>query len=399
MSTTAEFEPRRQLSDIQSQVSKLTARLSRDRGPSPRDVLVRSVMCKVLATLHKSSPQAVADQLFPYQRDIAQAIRTPGSVLKAAVAPAQTTVAGWASELVTAGVLGTLQIVAPASAYAQLTALPSTIRADLAGWGSIKVPTRSPSPTLAPPFVGEGQPIPVRQAAIANAALARKKAAVISTFTGEMLARSQPDIEQLIKDVMAFDASAAIDGVLLGNAAGTAIAPPGILNGVSASAPTTGGGLAALAGDVRTLAAAIEATGPLVAPTLIMSATSALIVLLSLTGGIVLSVEDGGPQLAIIAAPSVPSKRLIMIDAANFASGEGDTPEIMSSSEALLHMEDTTPLPIGAVGAVPGTDPNVVAAPARSLFQTNAIAVRMITDCGWCMTRAGRVAYIDNVTW
>ncbi|MEY9394351.1 HK97 family phage major capsid protein [Bradyrhizobium japonicum] len=398
MSTTEHFEQRRQLTDIQSQISKLTARLSRGSGPSPRDVLVRSVMCKVLANLHKSTPQAVAEQLFPYQRDIAQAIRTPGSVLKAAVAPAQTTVAGWASELVTPTVLGVLPIIAPRSAYSQLSQLPAATRADLAGHGSVKVPTRAPSPTLAPPFVGEGQPIPIRQAAVANTALTRKKAAVISEFTGEMLNRSAVDIEQLIKDVMAADTTTAIDGVLLGSSAATAIAPAGILNGVTASAPTAGGGLAALAGDVRTLAAAIEATGPLIAPTVIMSATSALIVLLSLTGGIVLSVQDDGPQLAIVAAPSVPGKRLIMIDAANFASGEGDTPDFMTTTEALLH-EDTAPLPIGTPGGVPGTDPNIVAAPARSLFQTNAIAVRMITDCGWTMTRAGRVAYIDNVSW
>ncbi|MCS3496193.1 hypothetical protein M2189_004847 [Bradyrhizobium japonicum] len=397
MSTTEHFEQRRQLSDIQSQISKLTARFSRGSGPSPCDVLVRSVMCKVLATLHKSTPIAVAEQLFPYQRDIAQAIRTPGSVLKA-VAPAMTTVAGWASELVTPTVLGVLPIIAPRSAYSQLSQLPATIRADLAGHGSVKVPTRAPSPTLAPPFVGEGQPIPIRQAAVANTALTRRKAAVISEFTGEMLNRSAVDIEQLIRDVMAFDASAAIDGVLLGSSAATAIAPAGILNGVTASAPTAGGSLAALAGDVRILAAAIEATGPLIAPTLIMSSTSALIVLLSLTGGIVLSVQDDGPQLAIVAAPSVPSKRLIMIDAASFASGEGDAPDFMTTTEALLH-EDTAPLPIGTPGGVPGTDPNIVAAPARSLFQTNAIAVRMLTDCGWTMTRAGRVAFIDSVTW
>ncbi|MET4201312.1 phage major capsid protein [Bradyrhizobium sp. LA6.12] len=395
MSTTEHFEQRRQLTDIQSQISKLTARLSRGNGPSPRDVLARSVMCRVLAVQHKTTPFAVAAELFPYDRSVTAAIHAPGSVIsKAAVAPAQTTVVGWASELVTPTVLGVLPIIAPRSAYSQLSQLPATIRADLAGHGSVKVPTRSPSPTLAPAFVGEGQPIPIRQAAVANTALTRKKAAVISEFTGEMLNRSAVDIEQLIRDVMAADTTTALDGILLDANPATAIRPAGILNGVTASAPTASGGLAALAGDVRTLAAAIEATGPLIAPTLIMSSTSALIVLLSLTGGIVLSVQDDGPQLAIVAAPSVPSKRLIMIDAANFASGEGDTPDIMTTTEALLHEEDTTPLPIGTAGS-----PATVAAPARSLFQTNAIAVRMITDCGWTMTRTGRVAYIDNVTW
>jgi hypothetical protein len=200
-----------------------------------------------------------------------------------------------------------------------------------------------------------------------------------------MLKRS--NIESLIRSVMAFDTSVAIDGVLLGTAAGSAIQPAGILFGVSGTTATAGGGLAAFAGDVRALALAIEATGPLLDPVLIMSSSSALLLN-------VLSAQGGAGDMPIIASPNVPQKQLIMLDAANFASGEGDTPDISTSKEALLHEEDTTPLAITTVGT-----PNTFAAPTRSVYQTACVAIRLLQDVSWVMTRTGRVAFVNVVSW
>jgi hypothetical protein len=57
-------------------------------------------------------------------------------------------------------------------------------------------------------------------------------------------------------------------------------------------------------------------------------------------------------------------------------------------------MEDTTPLAIGTAGT-----PATVAAPARSLFQTDSIALRMIMDVNWTLRRSGVVAWTSSVTW
>ena len=57
----------------------------------------------------------------------------------------------------------------------------------------------------------------------------------------------------------------------------------------------------------------------------------------------------------------------------------------MLSTGGTLHMEDTTPLPIGTVGT-----PNVIAAPTRSLWQTDTLGLRLTTEMSW--TRSGRVA-------
>ena len=43
--------------------------------------------------------------------------------------------------------------------------------------------------------------------------------------------------------------------------------------------------------------------------------------------------------------------------------------------------------------------PNTVAAPMRSLFQTDAVAIRMTLFVSWVMRRTGMVQTIASVTW
>src|SRR5262249_11087434 len=59
----------------------------------------------------------------------------------------------------------------------------------------------------------------------------------------------------------------------------------------------------------------------------------------------------------------------------------------------LLHT-DATPTPISATGT-----PNTIAAPVRSLYQTDTIAMRLILPAAWTWRTAGAVAWIQNTTW
>jgi hypothetical protein len=386
--TSTDLQLHRSISDIQSKISSIDASARRAAGPSPHRLLARTLACYVLGRQTARAPTLVAAQLYNNDARLLAALSSPGLIGKSAVAPAQTTVSGWASELATPGNLDLdfLQLLAPNSVYSQLSTRDGAIRVSLAGRGSVKVPSRAPSPSLAAPFIAQGAPIPVRQLGLSAASITPKKAAVISMFSEEMLKASTPSVERLIRAVMAFDTAVAIDGVLLGSTAATVISPPGLLAGVTPTAATAGGGLAAFAGDVRALALAIEATGAMLDPVLFMSTTSALLIAVLSLGG--------AANMPIIASANVPANRLIMLDAANFASAEGDEPDISSSNEVLLHEEDSAPLMIGTVGT-----PTIVAAPSRSTFQTNCIAIRLIQDATWAMTRAGRVAYVDAVTW
>jgi len=67
-----------------------------------------------------------------------------------------------------------------------------------------------------------------------------------------------------------------------------------------------------------------------------------------------------------------------------------EAPRIESSIEAIVHM-DTAPAEIGAGG--------VVAAPTRSLWQTNSVGLRMITPVSWGLRAPGAVAWMSGVNW
>jgi hypothetical protein len=43
--------------------------------------------------------------------------------------------------------------------------------------------------------------------------------------------------------------------------------------------------------------------------------------------------------------------------------------------------------------------PNTVAAPVRSLFQTDSLALRMIMQCNWTLRRTGTLAWTQSITW
>ena len=379
--------------DVHSVVSRLDRQMRRLVEPSanhatPNQLLAKLLTCHVIGRKNARPAAATAAELYANDPGLLVALARPGMIGKAASAPATTTAATWAGELGTPSVYdqGFLQLVAPASVYAQLSQRPGSIRVSLAGFSSVKVPSRAPSPSLSAPFIGESSAIPVRQLLLSNATLSPKKCAVISQFSETLLKHSTPDIEQLIRATMALDTANAIDGVLLDSNAVTAIRPAGLLFGVTPTSPAAGGGLAAFAADVRALALAIEATGPLIDPVLVMSSSSALLLDVLSQGG------AGG--MPVVFSPNVPAKALIMLDAACFASAEGDVPDISTSKEALLHEEQDSPLPISTVGT-----PNTIAAPTRSTFQTATLALRLLQDVSWTMTRTGRVASITTVTW
>jgi len=84
---------------------------------------------------------------------------------------------------------------------------------------------------------------------------------------------------------------------------------------------------------------------------------------------------------------------VISVVAADFATATGDVPRFAVSNEATLH-EDDAPGPISTVGT-----PNVVAAPIRSLFQTDSMAIRLSLYVTWVMRRTGMVASVSPVIW
>jgi HK97 family phage major capsid protein len=279
---------------------------------------------------------------------------------------------------------------------------PRGLTLDFGASGRIVIPTRSRTPSLAGSFVGEGLPIPVRQGAFTSQTLTPKKMAVISTWTREMGDHSVPAIEGLIREAIQEDTTVAIDSVLIDANAATVIRPPGLLNGVAATTATaiTNGALAALVGDITNLISAISTATYGNVRNLVWLANQtdmlrASMVTAANTGVFPFRDEIRGGTLntiPIIDSATVPAKTLILVDAADFVVVGGDAPRMEMSDQATLHMEDTAPAELVA-------SPSTVAAPQRSLFQTDSLALRMVMPLNWTQRRAGTVAWTQNVTW
>ena len=321
-------------------------------------------------------------------------------VLRAASAPAMTTVAGWAAELVHQIYTDFMSLLMPDAILPQLSARGLTLSFGAAG--RIIIPTRSRTPTIAGSFVGEGMAIPVRQGAFASQTLTPKKVAVISTWTREMNDHSIPAIEGLLREAIQVDTSVAIDSVLLDANPATTIRPAGLLNGVAALTATAGGGLAALIGDIKALEGALLAStyGNLRSPVWLMNPgdiLSAAMASATNTGIFPFRDEVAGGSLGtvpFIKSTTVPLKTMILVDAADFVVVGGEAPRLEISDQATLHMEDTAPLDLVGPGS-----PGVVAAPQRSLFQTDSLALRMVLPLNWVQRRAGTIAWLQNTTW
>ena len=80
---------------------------------------------------------------------------------------------------------------------------------------------------------------------------------------------------------------------------------------------------------------------------------------------------------------------VMAIDLDSLAYRAEDLPQFVSSFDALIHEEDTAPQSIA-------TPPATVAAPVRSIWQTDVIAVRMIWPCSWSTRRSGAVALVTG---
>jgi HK97 family phage prohead protease len=367
----------------------------------PLEFLVRAGTLKVL-TKHPDFAGQTIDQIREkiYGTDEATKVVTDLTV-KAATAPAMTGVAGWAAELVQQINADLMPSLLPSSVYPSLSAMG--LKLSFGRNGKINVPTRAATPTVAGSFVGEGAPIPVRQAAFTSTSMVPKKMAVITTWTREMDEHSVPAIEGLLRNAIQEDTQIAIDTILLDANPPTNIRPAGLRNGVVGETPTAGGGFNALVGDLKNLSGKIltATNGNVRSMVFIMNPQQALsigFIQPPVPGGLFPFATDinnnrlmGYP---VIKSGTVPLGTVLCLDAADYVSITGDTPRFEISDQATLHMEDTSPQHIGTAGT-----PGVVAAPAVSMFQTDSLALRLILPMNWTMRRSGVVSFVAGVTW
>ena len=150
--------------------------------------------------------------------------------------------------------------------------------------------------------------------------------------------------------------------------------------GLTSLTPFAGGDEESLKQDLSALVTAIAAggSGDMV---LIMSPARAM--------AFPIKFPQQAALLTVLASASVPDTRVIAIDPISLVHGTSQVPDIGVAMEAVIHVDDE-PLPIVESGT---------AAPVRSMFQTDCIAVRLLCDIAFAKRRSNAVAFVDGVDW
>jgi hypothetical protein len=253
----------------------------------------------------------------------------------------------------------------------------------LDGIGTISFPRRSGPTAAITGWVAEGQPIPNISFNLQSAVLGpARKLATIAVMTRELVESSAG--ETVLTTMMREGSSLALDTKLFSADAASPAACAGLLNGVPPLSATTGTDGAAMIADLSKIAAAI-------APF-----TTGLWYVMHPAQASFVNLRRGWAVAGdIVALPSlgVSPGTVIGFDPAALCSAYDAEPEISSSKEAVIH-EDTAPLAIVSAGTPP-----VIAAPARSLWQSDCIATLLILRAAWTWRAAGACAWINAAAW
>jgi HK97 family phage prohead protease len=371
----------------------------RKKELEPLEYFGRALAIGVAAKAWNTNPIQLVDQTYGGDEPTKGMVEL---VLRAASAPAITTVATWAAELVHQIYTDLMPLLMPHGILTRLA--PRGLALNFGRAGRIIIPNRNRTPTVAGSFVGEGQAIPVRQAGFGSQTLTPKKVAVISTYTREMDQFSIPAIEGVLREAIQQDTEVAVDSILLDANPATVIRPAGLLNGVAGLTATaaTNGPLAAIIGDLKMLIGALATStyGNIRSPVFLINPEEVLAAsLASAPNTGIFPFRDEVARGALnnipfIDSAVVPLKTVILLDAADFVVAGAEGPRVEFSDSATLHMEDTSPADLVTAGS-----PGVVAAPQRSLFQTDSLAIRMIMFLNWVQRRAGTVVWTSSVNW
>jgi hypothetical protein len=265
--------------------------------------------------------------------------------------------------------------LAPESAASRLISMGLSLSLPPGGKEG-KYPIRSGSPVKMP-WVAEGAPIPMRANTIATVTVGPpKKFGVIVTMTRELTKRSEAS--EIFETLLREEAALSLDAAYFSEDAASASAHAGLLNGLTPLTSPTG----QIAGDMAALAEAVGTGG------------SGQVVFIAGSGrAAAMAVLLPDSNATILPSAAVPDDRLIAVDPRSLIHLADGAPEIASSEESAINYNDA-PTHLGTAGS-----PNIVAAPIASLYQTGAIATRLLGDVAFGARRTGAVAYMDSVEW
>jgi Predicted phage phi-C31 gp36 major capsid-like protein len=250
-------------------------------------------------------------------------------------------------------------------------------------------------------WVGEGKPKPLTAFDFSRTTLDELKVATITVVTEELIRKSSPSADAILRDALAAAVAERIDEDFINPAksASAGVSPASITNGVSAitsSGPTADD----IRADVRSaMATFIAANNPPTSGVWIMSASTALALSLMVNPlgqaefpGLTM---NGGTfaGLPVIVSEYVPADSgggmVVLANASDIYFADEGGVQVDVSREASLQMLDN---PTNA--SVDGTATSMV-----SMWQTNSVAFRAERILNWAKRRASAVAVLQDVNW
>ena len=250
-------------------------------------------------------------------------------------------------------------------------------------------------------WVGEGKPKPLTAFDFNRTTLDELKVATISVVTEELLRKSSPSADAILRDALAAAVAERIDIDFIDpdKAAAAGVSPASITNGVVAIA-SSGNDADAIREDIRALMATfVAANNPPTSAVFIMSSANALAVSLmrnplgqqefpgiTMNGGTL----EGIPVIVSeYFAPVTAGGFVALVNASDIYFADEGGVMVDVSREASLQMLDN---PTNDV--VTPTATSMV-----SMWQTNSVAFRAERILNWAKRRASAVALLDEVNW
>lgn len=316
-----------------------------------------------------------------------------GAIIRATVGAGDTATPSWAGELVEAEAQGFIDMLRPKTVYGSI---PGSTSFSLTGTDTIRVPRQTGG--VSGGWMTEGGAIPVKAASFDSVLLQPHKLGVISVVTNELLMRSDPKIDRILRDSMVRDAATVLDQTFLSDVAGTGGAPSGILHTSNAAAPLTPSNTGnavddALADLHNILSAAYTANVGMMNGTWLMHDATRLKLqqLRSATGAFYFADELATGKLMgypVVTSTSVDQSDVIMIDGDTLLTATGMMPQISLSSEASVHMDDAPSSDIGGATTV-----------VQSFFQSDMTGIRFKMEVDFRTRHDEAIQWVDAITW
>jgi len=246
-------------------------------------------------------------------------------------------------------------------------------------------------------WVGESKAIPVGKSDYSSVELTPLKVAAISVCSKELVRDSSPSAEMLIRDDIAMASAQRIDATFLSTtAASNGVSPAGLLNGLTALAPS-GTDAASVRADLMALytdfLTAKNASG------LVQVMTPSMAKALSLMVNALGQTEfpglgaQGGTLLGdtVYTGDNVTGGYWLLMKPSDIWKIGNGGMEVSISDQATIEQDDN---PAGA-----GDTPTAASATLMSLWQTEQIGFKVVRSINYQKRRSGAVKWLDNAEY